>query len=285
MKAIVALLTLMTIGATQPRALPPQTFIEIKPGTYTSLGTSVSVRKTRQRIPKYYLAIQFPGRKAARIIIDDHGWGEVVPPSLAVGRLSANGPPVLWVESNSGGAHCCRQPRLVIPSAAGIRVVDLGSWDGEGQSSWPDDEDGDGRRDLIFADNRFLYAFTSYAASYAPPRIYNVIGDKMVDVSTKPGFRNIYVSWMKNAWKDCLAGGRGGCAAYVASAARIGKEPQAWAEMLQHYDRNADWELPPRGCRKQSSTAFDCPEGHEVPARDFPESLRAFLIRTGYLKR
>jgi hypothetical protein len=283
-KAIVGVIALLAAGAAESRALAPQKFIQMKPGTYTALGTSVSIKQTGRKVPHYHLSIRFPGGKSRYILIDDHGWGDTVPPSFAVGRLSASGPPVVWVESNSGGAHCCRRPRLIIPSGARTQLVELGGWDGETQSLWPDDEDGDGQRDLIFADNRFLYAFTSYAASYAPPRIYNVVNGKMVDVSTKPGFRKIYVSWMKNAWKDCMAGGRGGCAAYVAGAARIGKEPQAWAEMLKRYDRNSDWELPP-GCRVKTPIGGTCPEKQELRFRTYPEALRYFLVQTGYLKR
>lgn len=284
MKAILAIVALLTASAAASRPHPPQTFVEMKPGVYTALGTSISIKITGQRVPHYHLSIRFPGRQPKYVLIDDHGWGRVVAPSFAVGRLSSDGPPVVWVESNSGGAHCCRQPQLLMPSGTGIRTVELGGWDGETQNAWPDDEDGDGQRDLIFADNRFLYKFTSYADSYAPPRIYNVIGGKMVDVSTKPGFRKIYINWMKNAWTNCLDGGRGGCAAYVASAARIGRETQAWAEMLQHYDREADWELP-MGCRVETRIGGTCPEHQELRFRTYPEALRYFLIQAGYLKR
>lgn len=284
MRWALALVALFTLAAAPPRNIAPEQFSELEPGTYRSLSTTVSVARTKggDAGASYRVEVILPGHKPYRLTLDDHGF-ESVPPTFAIGRLDKGGPPTLWIETFTGGAHCCRHPRLVMPTAAGVRVVDLETWDGENSGLWPDDEDGDGRRDLIFADNRFLYTFAPYAASYAPPLIYNVIDGKFTDVSTRPGFRKVYISWMKNAWEDCLAGGRGGCAAYVASAARIGKEREAWAEMLRHYDRTTDYDLPPKGCRGKPAYVQDCPTGDEIQYSSYPDALRTLLTEYGYL--
>jgi serine protease Do len=42
---------------------------------------------------------------------------------------------------------------------------------------------------LISSDNSFLYAFDSYAGSYAPIRIQQLVGDQLLNVTKEPQFQ------------------------------------------------------------------------------------------------
>ena len=201
-----------------------------------------------------------------------------------VGRWDAQRPYVLF-ESYTGGAHCCNAVQVVIPEESRLAVVDLGSWDGD-RIGRPEDVDGDGRVDFLFVDNAFLYAFASYAESFAPPQILNIVDGEPVDVSARPGFRPLFEEAMADARRACIdpeGYANGACAAYVAAAARVGRLDQAWTEMLQHYDRESEWGLD-QGCRS-ALVDGECPEGAAIRFANYPDALRHFLIERGYIAR
>ena len=206
---------------------------------------------------------------------------------LGVGILDRRGTRFVHFQSFSGGAHCCNNIQVALVRPGGIRVVDFGNWDGD-YGEMPRDVDGDGVVDFVHVDNAFLYAFSSYADSWAPPVILNIIGDEAVDVSTRPSFRPLFQDSVNRTRGSCAPrpdlSPNGACAAYVASAARIGQFNAAWARMLRSYDRNADWELP-TGCRRPVGRGGQCPPGSEVRYTNYPDALRAFLVRQGYLAR
>jgi hypothetical protein len=210
---------------------------------------------------------------------------------VAVGRWDTARPFVLF-QTYSGGAHCCTEMQLVYPEDGRLRLVNLGEWDGGPLDELPTDRNGDGRIDFVFVDNAFLYAFASYAESWAPPIIYNIVNGEAVNVSfpfsRDPGFRPLYEEAMARERQACVhpedgATPNGACAAYVASAARAGRFDAAWAEMLQAYDRDFDWPLP-GGCRV-ALIDLQCPEGQAIEYDNYPDALRAFLLEQGYLVR
>ena len=217
--------------------------------------------------------------------------GELTSPTFehraTVGRWDAQRPYVLF-QSFSGGAHCCTSFELVYPEDDRLQVVDLGEWDGGYWDDLPTDRNGDGRLDFVFADNAFYYAFASYADSWAPPTIRNVVGGEVVDVSTERSFRPIYEAELARVRQACVspendAMPNGACPAYVASAARLGQFDRAWAEMLRSYDRDFEWTLP-SGCRTERSEGA-CLEGDTIEYDNYPDALRAFLIDLGYIER
>jgi hypothetical protein len=186
--------------------------------------------------------------------------------------------------SYSGGAHCCTSIQVAVPSGDGFVTADLGQWDGDGIGDFPKDISGDGVADFILRDNAFLYTFSSYADSMAPPEIQNLVGTKFVDVSKAPAFRKLFADFAARAQQACIspedgAQPNGACAGYVAAAARLGQFESAWSEMLNAYDADFDWGLPP-GCKVK---AMPCPDGQEIEYPDYPTSLYHFLIRTGYI--
>jgi hypothetical protein len=193
-----------------------------------------------------------------------------IPHHVSVGRWDAARRYVLF-QSFSGGAHCCNQIQVVLPGAGRAMVVDLGAWDGD-YIDPPRDEDGDGTPDFVLYDNAFLYAFSSYAGSWAPPKIFDIVDGVPADVSAHPAFRPLFEENMAQAREACLdpqnTEHNGACAGYVADAARLGRFDAAWAEMLDHYDRDAGDGFP--GTRMEG-------------AGDYPAALRQFLIEQGYI--
>ena len=231
------------------------------------------------------LTVQMPGM--APVTLE----GELTSPTFehraTVGRWDADRPYVLF-QSFSGGAHCCTTFELVYPEESRLRIVDLGEWDGGYWDDLPTDRNGDGRLDFVFVDNAFYYAFASYADSWAPPTIRNVVGGEVLDVSTEPSLRTVFEEEIARERQACVspedgAIPNGACPAYVASAARLGRFDSAWAEMLRSYDPNFEWTLP-TGCKVDPGEGL-CPEDQQVEYDNYPDALRAFLIDLGYIPR
>lgn len=193
--------------------------------------------------------------------------------------------PVLMLQSFSGGAHCCNSVTLAGFSNGRIKTLELGSWDGD-NLPLPKDINKDGVADIVVSDNSFLYAFASYASSYAPPQILNVLNGKVVDVSRGSGYRSLFTETMRKAGDQCTSANdgdsrNGACPAYVASAARLGKLEEAWGRMLAAYDPSTDWDFP-TDCKVSRSP---CPAEAKVQAKSYPEALLNFLRSEGYIAR
>jgi hypothetical protein len=191
--------------------------------------------------------------------------------------------PVVMFQSFSGGAHCCNHVQLAGFSQGKLKVVNLGSWDGD-EIDVPKDVSNDGVADFVSRDDRFLYAFAPYAYSHSPPQVLNVVGGDATDVSRAAAFKSLYAKTLKEAGAACQADkgtqANGACPAFVAAAARVGKLDQAWSQMLVAYDATSDWDLP-TGCSVSDENG--CPSGQEIKYKSYPEALHAFLVKTGYI--
>jgi hypothetical protein len=266
------------------RSIPPGSFIDLGAGRYRSQGIELNVRKIPGRdLPAtFVLDLHSAATRPFRVVIDDH-WSQSSPPQFAIGQLDKGHGPVVFIQSYSGGAHCCVTFRFVSLTRSGFRLHRSDGWDGDFYGKWPKDIDGDGRADFVRNDNQFLYAFASYADSYSPPVILNLLGNSLDDVSTRPGFRKLFIEDMRRARTECLnTGGRGACAAYVADAARAGRFATAWKEMLASYDRNSDWGLPDNCEQPEWRNGDRCKKG-KTRFKGYPDALMHFLKRTGYL--
>jgi hypothetical protein len=137
----------------------------------------------------------------------------------------------IFFRSFTGGAHCCMSYELVRPEGAGWRKRHLGSWD-DSASPEPQDVDRDGRLELVAGDQRFLYRFDSYAGSVAPPVVYRVVDDRLVDVSSERRYQMAFTSKLDEYKRFCEGDTpNGACAGYVATAARAGRLDKALAEL------------------------------------------------------
>jgi hypothetical protein len=260
-----------------------------EPVRYRSGGVDLTLRgqpdADSPELIRPVLTVAMPG--FAPVQVEGADTPESFDHRVTVGRWDARRPYVLF-QSYSGGAHCCTQVQIIYPENGRLQVVDLGEWDSGYWDHLPTDRNGDGRIDFEFVDNGFLYAFASYAESSAPPLIMNVVGGRAVDVSTDPSFGPLYERSLAAERQACVhpEDGRtpnGACAAYVASAARLGRFDQAWSEMLRSYDRNFDWPLP--GDCRVALVDYRCPEGQRTEYANYPEALRAFLVQQGYIER
>ena len=105
--------------------------------------------------------------------------------------LKARPPPPCT--KSTAGARC------PVSEQVADRVLSLPMMDGDPDTGFPRDIDGDGMADIRRADDSFLYAFTSYAGSWAPPRLWNLRDGALVDVSAEPRYAKF---WRNNA-TDC----------------------------------------------------------------------------------
>lgn len=193
--------------------------------------------------------------------------------------------PEVLLSSFTGGAHCCNDTRVLTSDREGRhwQLVTLGPFDGGEMPAT--DPLANGTYLVEGVDNRFLYQFSSYAGSVAPPRFWQLQGTSFVDVSHQPEFVPLHrrrleqlSSWFREPVGDAEVNGF--LAGYVATAALVGEFQAAWQQMLARYDRRSDWGL--RSC----TAGFD-DQGHcrapELVYPTFPSALSAFLVQTGYL--
>ena len=268
-----------------PALATPMTVWNVKkdgdPKVYSLQGLSLTLATAKDKDKNTLPAMTIRAPGAAPFVIRGEPGFEDTTASFAVGRFDPKAPaPQVFFTSFTGGAHCCNRILLAERAGAGWKTVDLGLWDGDGPLDVPADIDGDGVADFEFVDNDFLYAFDSYAASRAPPKILNVVGGKMSDVSTAPRYRKVFVEDMARAKAECAKKSNGACAGYVASATRAGHFDEAWAFMLAHYDADAGWDYPT--CCIGVIQNYKC-AGREIKPNSFLQSLRWFLEDHRYI--
>ena len=192
--------------------------------------------------------------------------------------------PQLVFTRYSGGAHCCTKTWIVTkgPEAAGWSLVDAGTLDGEGY--WFEDVNGDGIQEILSMDNSFLYAFDSYAASFAPLHIAKLRNGVLDDVSENEAMRSrlkqdvagmeFYTKSTPDMWKS-----NGFLAGWVASKIRLGEGEDAWNTVVENFDSASGFEQ--QTCETGQEIA-DCPES-KLKTVPFLKSLAQHLNEHGYL--
>ena len=212
-------------------------------------------------------------------LVTEVAFGDDVYASLGVGRFDPASPePQLLLTTYTGGAHCCVHIQLLDKLGGKWRRVNVGTFDGSPFGALPRDIDGDGALDIVHWDDRFAYAFGSYAGSWMPPRVFNIRNGKAADVSAEPRFRSLFVKDYAAAEKMCRDGGNGACAGLVADGARIGHLDEAWKVALAHFDTTVDWSFP--GCKV--AVKGDCPKDQRFKTAEFRAALTQLLVKAGY---
>jgi hypothetical protein len=239
------------------------------PKTYSPGGykLTLTAKKNGDQMMEPWLAVTAPDMPP--LSLQGQGAGDVARADFTVVKFAPKQQPSVVFTSYSGGAHCCVEVQVAQPVGKAWKKINLGSWDG-GSIEAPRDVNGDGVTDFVFVDNAFLYAFDSYAASWAPPLVMNVANGKGVNVSTAKRYAALYRADMEKTKPECAKHQNGACAAYVADAARIGQFDEAWSFMLANYDQKSEWTYPTRT---------------EVKPKDYPQALRWFLEDNGYIKK
>ena len=151
--------------------------------------------------------------------------------ALQVVDLNGDGEPEVLVDVYTGGAHCCFYDAVY--RYASSSYLPSSHWWGN-QSYRLEDLDGDGRPEFVSYDDAFSGAFTSYAASFWPPRVLDY------DAATTSGFRDLTRSFpavVRKDQRDALHALRrarrqhyetlGAVAAYVADLYLLGRGREA----------------------------------------------------------
>jgi serine protease Do len=203
----------------------------------------------------------------------------------AVAKLSAQSPlPQVVVTNYTGGAHCCTMTSIL------SRDTEQAAWsktkgeilDGDGY--WFEDLDGDGSLEMMSVDNRFLYAFDSYAGSVAPIKIGKYQNGKIEDVTDTPAMHSRLVQDLAaiefeaklrpEIWKE-----NGFLAGWMASKIRLGEGDAAWKKVARNM--KDDIGFGPQIC-KSGQKIEDCPSD-QLKSVPILKGLATFLKESGYV--
>jgi hypothetical protein len=136
-------------------------------------ATGVRIAVTRGGVLAYDAPVDPRGCK-------DGTCGPAGEAAVAVTDLDADGEPEVIADVYTGGAHCCTVSRILRWDGARYVALDR-NWGDVGYRA--QDVDGDGRPELVSADDRFAYLYGSYAASIFPLQILALRDGRLVDVT------------------------------------------------------------------------------------------------------
>ena len=181
------------------------------------------------------------------------------------------------------GAHCCTVTNIATMTGPDEwQLVEAGNLDGDEGYTFRDLAH-DGVQAMISYDNSFLYAFGSYADSYAPTRIARLVGTEIKDVTADAKYRD----FLRGRVRDMEAAAdkepdlwhsNGFLGGWVAAKSRVGEVDEAWSRMLKLYDSKSDWSM------QECTTGAEidkCPDG-KLRDLTFPEALRKLMADGGY---
>jgi hypothetical protein len=192
-------------------------------------------------------------------------------PTVHVRDLDADGELEAWVDTYSGGAHCCLDSRFFrwVPSRIAYAAT---------EHAWRDIGyrrlrlDGDSRPELVSADARFGYMFTAFAASAFPVQIWHFDHGRMIDVTRSYPSRierDADELWrLYQRFRPGPDDSRGVLAAWVADQYLLGRGEEGWATMERLREQGAFGPRP---------HLAGWPQG-----KAYLRELRAFLVKLGY---
>jgi hypothetical protein len=228
----------------------------------------------------------FTGRVHDRVVFSvrlEDAEAEEPNATAEVMRLDLGTPvPQVVMTAFTFGAHCCTITRIATVTGSGEwRVLDAGQLDGEGYQFVDIDEDG--AKELVNYDNSFLYAFESYAGSFAPSRITKLAGSDLNDVTHEPKYRAFLRRRLQDMEVEAknnpdLWHSNGFLGGWVAAKSLVGEADDAWKRMLASYDRNSDWSLDECTTGQELD---QCPT-NKVRQQTFPEALKKMLESNDY---
>lgn len=161
-----------------------------------------------------------------------------------VRNLDRGSDPEVVVDVYTGGAHCCTYSMIYRYDSTKKQYVSVQhSWGNSGYRL--EDLDRDGQVEFRSVDDRFAYAFTSYAASAYPMMIWRYRNGEMIDVTRqypKLIYSHAYGLWQ--TYQEIKADGevKGVLAAYLADKYLLGQAESGWKTVKAAYqagDRDA----------------------------------------------
>lgn len=186
---------------------------------------------------------------------------------LRVRDLDADDEPEVALDLYTNGAHCCTQSLIYRydPTRRRYRPT-FHDWGNAYPGYRLVDPDHDARPELRSHDDRFAYAFTSFAGSAFPVRIWHFDHGRMFDVTRQ--FPDLVAADARANWHTYLrykqerSEIRGALAAWLADEYLIGREDEGWSRLET---------LARRGQL-----------GHD--AAPYLRALRSFLRKLGYVR-
>jgi hypothetical protein len=243
--------------------------------TYAVQGVSLrfKAKPHPERDNRATLTVRSQADGAAKTIQFQGGF-EHPAADFAVGRLDPDDPvPQVILSAYSGGAHCCNVRTVFVKARHKWRIFELGAGLNADVNRFPKDEHGTGRPAFVLPDDRFAYAFTSFAGSWMPPRVFVVINGAVAELSGSSLYESLYKRDMAEAKKECFdpkGDPFGACAGFVADAARLGQFCAAWDDLLNNYPKQLwTWDSPIVAGR----------------GGNYRRALVVFLEKAGYLAR
>lgn len=194
--------------------------------------------------------------------------------AITIRDLDQNREPEIIVDFYSGGAHCCFFSLIYRYEPTSKRYLRTDhEWF---HTSYElKDINRDNIPEFHSADNRFAYAFTSFASSGLPIQIWQYRQGRFYDVTRQ--YPNLVYSDAYGWWQQFIQEqsscrrdpeyqfcGEGYLAAYVATKTLLGQEQDAWNRVRQAYKG--------KGCTLERCL------GREA----FFQKVRTFLQTTGY---
>ncbi len=180
--------------------------------------------------------------------------------SLEIKNLDANPDPEVILDLYTGGAHCCIFSLIYRYAPAQKQYTSIEHFWGNGGYELKD-LNRDSIAEFNSRDDRFAYAFASYAGSSYPLQIWQYRDGNMVDVTRSYPeliYNDAYQLWQryteyKNEYEEVA---RAALAAYLADKYMLGQSEDGWQRVREAY----------QGSDRES----------------FFKDLRNFLEETGY---
>jgi len=189
---------------------------------------------------------------------------------VTIRDLDGDGEPEVLVDLYTGGAHCCFWTAILHYDGRTYRGNAV-FWGDPGYELR--DLNHDGRPELVTADDRFAYEFTSYAQSVLPILIRRYDHGKLTDVTNE--YPALIRHEAASLWAEYLkdhrqpdADMRGLLAGWLADEYRLGRGAEGW-EQIQAAFRRGELSAP------RVDTLW--PAG-----KKYLSALRSFLARAGY---
>ncbi|MEJ6484484.1 hypothetical protein N0Y54_24740 [Nostoc punctiforme UO1] len=181
--------------------------------------------------------------------------------NLPVQDLDGKKEPEIIADFFTGGAHCCIYSLIYRYDNKSQKYIKIRHEWGNGGYQLKD-LDKDGLPEFDSRDDRFAYAFTSYAASGYPLQIWHYRQAKMIDVTRRyPKLISHHASELWQTYTQIEQegdDGKGFLAAYLADKYLLGQGEDGWQRVQQAY-------------KKSDRTKYFA-------------DLRKFLRETGYIK-
>lgn len=228
------------------------------------------------------ITVQFPGHPPFEVPKDEYR-SSPYGISVGIGRMAPDdAAPTVLIGGYSGGAHCCGTLQAISLVDGALVSTLLPMKDGDPVDAFPVDIDGDGTRDFDWIDQSLLYAFSSYAGSWPVPRIFNLRGGELADVSREPRYAPKFRAFAAEALAECRkddSESAAPCAAYAYAMATLGQAEEGIRTAVTHAEP-PPWY--PYDCLAEEADG-ECPEGKLREFAGFEDALRWMMRRHGYL--